>query len=66
MGQEQLCNCAAAVLHCSPPTALRLLEEFVRLEKGDTIVQNGANSNVGKVSGGEGVGSCRQREWEAG
>ena len=37
-------------LRCSPPTALRLLEEFVSLEAGDTVIQNGANSAVGKVS----------------
>jgi NADPH:quinone reductase-like Zn-dependent oxidoreductase len=37
---------------CSPPTALRLLEEFVQLEEGDTIIQNGANSAVGKVREG--------------
>lgn len=34
----------------SPPTAVRLLDEFVQLAEGDTIVQNGATSNVGRVS----------------
>ncbi len=34
---------------CSPPTALRMLEEFVDLKEGDVIVQNGANSAVGQV-----------------
>lgn len=33
----------------NPPTAIRLLEEYVPLKDGDTIVQTGANSAVGKV-----------------
>ena len=33
---------------CSPPTALRMLEEYVALQPGDTVVQNGANSAVGR------------------
>jgi len=32
----------------SPPTALRMLEEYVALQPGDTVVQNGANSAVGR------------------
>ena len=53
---------------CSPPTALRLLEEFVDLEEGDTIIQNGANSNVGKVCGwvGGGAGQAAGREEKGG
>ncbi|GAB4818504.1 hypothetical protein N2152v2_005550 [Parachlorella kessleri] len=39
----------AATMVVNPPTALRLLEEFVTLEAGDTVIQNGANSAVGKV-----------------
>lgn len=35
---------------CSPPTALRLLEDTVDLREGDVVVQNGANSAVGQVS----------------
>lgn len=31
----------------NPCTALRLLDDFVKLEKGDVIIQNGANSMVG-------------------
>lgn len=33
----------------SPPTAVRLLDEFVQLGEGDTLVQSGATSHVGKV-----------------
>lgn len=32
----------------NPPTAYRMLKDFVNLKKGDTVVQNGANSAVGK------------------
>ena len=32
----------------SPPTALRMLEEYVALQPGDTVIQNGANSAVGR------------------
>ncbi|KAH7720067.1 Protein MECR-1 [Aphelenchoides avenae] len=37
-----------ATLLATPPTAYRLLKDFVELKKGDVIVQNGANSAVGK------------------
>ena len=37
------------MLHCSPPSALRMLDEFVDLSEGDVVVQNGANSAVGQV-----------------
>lgn len=32
----------------NPPTAYRMLHDFARLEPGDTVVQNGANSAVGR------------------
>jgi hypothetical protein len=32
----------------SPPTALCMLEQFVELQPGDTVVQNGATSAVGQ------------------
>lgn len=32
-----------------PPSALGMLEGFVKLQPGDTVVQNGANSAVGQV-----------------
>lgn len=34
---------------CSPPTALAMLENFVQLRPGDTVIQNGATSAVGQV-----------------
>lgn len=37
-----------ATLLVNPPTAYLLLKNFVELKKGDVIVQNGANSAVGK------------------
>ena len=38
----------AATLSINPPTALRLLEEFVDLKPNDTIVHTGGNSATGK------------------
>lgn len=38
----------AATMVVNPPTALELLEKFVELKPGDTVVQNGASSSVGK------------------
>ncbi|KAL0048172.1 hypothetical protein WJX82_009266 [Trebouxia sp. C0006] len=40
---------AAATMSINPPTALRMLEEFVDLKGGDVIVHNGANSAVGQL-----------------
>ncbi|UJR25874.1 hypothetical protein I4U23_007224 [Adineta vaga] len=40
---------AAATLSVNPCTAYRLLKDFVTLEKGDTIIQNGGNSSVGQA-----------------
>jgi len=37
----------AAVLSINPVTAHLLLTKFAHLEKGDTVIQNGANSSVG-------------------
>ena len=36
-----------AMLTVNPPTALLLLRDFVKLEPGDWVIQNGANSAVG-------------------
>lgn len=36
-----------ALMAVNPCTALRLLDDFVKLDKGDVIIQNGANSTVG-------------------
>ncbi|CAN5398945.1 zinc-dependent alcohol dehydrogenase family protein [soil metagenome] len=38
----------AAMLSINPPTAWAMLEDFVTLEPGDWIVQNAANSGVGR------------------
>ncbi len=43
------------LLCCSPPTALAMLETFVKLKPGDIVVQNGANSSVGQVGGRLGI-----------
>lgn len=37
----------AATIASNPSTAFRLLSDFVTLKKGDTIIQNAANSMVG-------------------
>ena len=38
-----------ATLNVNPPTAYRLLKDFVPLKSGDLVVQNGANSAVGRL-----------------
>jgi trans-2-enoyl-CoA reductase len=40
---------SAATLTVNPPTALALIREFVHLEAGDWIIQNAANSGVGRA-----------------
>uniref|UniRef100_A0A7I4Y8A2 Enoyl-[acyl-carrier-protein] reductase, mitochondrial n=1 Tax=Haemonchus contortus TaxID=6289 RepID=A0A7I4Y8A2_HAECO len=40
---------ASATLQINPPTAYRMLKDFVDLKPGDTIIQNGANSGVGRA-----------------
>jgi trans-2-enoyl-CoA reductase len=47
----------AAMLRINPPTAYLLLEDIVDLQPGDWIVQNGANSAVGKIL----IGVARER-----
>jgi trans-2-enoyl-CoA reductase len=44
---EQLKPEYLASLSINPATALRLLDDFVSLQKGDVIIQNAANSMVG-------------------
>lgn len=39
----------ACTLTVNPPTAFRMLQDFVRLQPGDTVLQNGANSGVGQA-----------------
>ncbi|XP_068135581.1 enoyl-[acyl-carrier-protein] reductase, mitochondrial-like [Hyperolius riggenbachi] len=40
---------SAATLSVNPCTAYRMLMDFVSLEPGDTVIQNGANSGVGQA-----------------
>lgn len=39
----------AATCNVNPPTAFRMLKDFVDLKPGDTVIQNGANSAVGQA-----------------
>lgn len=40
---------AAATFQVNPPTAYRMLSDFIDLKPGDLVVQNGANSAVGRA-----------------
>ncbi|VDO98368.1 unnamed protein product [Heligmosomoides polygyrus] len=40
---------ASATIQINPPTAYRMLKDFVDLKPGDTVMQNGANSAVGRA-----------------
>ena len=40
---------SAATLRTNPGTAYRMLKDFVDLKNGDIVIQNGANSAVGKT-----------------
>lgn len=39
----------ACTINVNPPTAYRMLKDFVKLNPGDTVIQNGANSAVGQA-----------------
>jgi mitochondrial enoyl-[acyl-carrier protein] reductase / trans-2-enoyl-CoA reductase len=39
----------AAMLRINPPTAWRMIHDFVKLQPGDWLVQNAANSGVGRA-----------------
>ena len=59
---------SSATLRVNPGTAYRMLKDFVNLEKGDYVIQNGANSAVGqnvieiaKVFGAKTVNIVRNR-----
>lgn len=39
-----------ATINVNPPTAYRLLNDFVALKRGDLVIQNGANSAVGRLA----------------
>lgn len=43
-------NVNAATITVNPATAFRMLRDFVNLNPGDTIIQNGANSAVGQAA----------------
>lgn len=58
----------AATITVNPPTAYRMLKDFVKLQPGDCVIQNGANSAVGqavhqlcKAWGFKSVGIVRSR-----
>ena len=40
----------AAMLRVNPPTAWRMLHDFVNLKPGDWVIQNAANSGVGRAA----------------
>ncbi|KAL4063030.1 hypothetical protein V8B97DRAFT_1993247 [Scleroderma yunnanense] len=46
---SDLGEAAAATITVNPPTAYNMLHDYVKLDKGDWIVQNGANSAVGQA-----------------
>jgi trans-2-enoyl-CoA reductase len=52
-------SAAAAMMTINPPTAYRMLHDFVKLEPGDWIVQNAANSAVGRCV----IQIARQHGW---
>lgn len=45
---QELGTIEAATLTVNPCTAYRMLKDFVSLQTGDTVIQNGANSSVGQ------------------
>ncbi|KAG6861333.1 hypothetical protein C0995_001312 [Termitomyces sp. Mi166 len=46
---EGLSEVHAATMTVNPPTAYNMLQDYLRLEEGDWVVQNGANSAVGQA-----------------
>jgi trans-2-enoyl-CoA reductase len=59
----------AATLQVNPCTAYRMLKDFVDLKEGDVVVQNGANSavgryviQIGKILGFQTINVVRKRE----
>ena len=40
---------SASTLRTNPGTAFRMLKDFVDLQEGDMVIQNGANSAVGRA-----------------
>jgi NADPH:quinone reductase-like Zn-dependent oxidoreductase len=50
----------ASMLRVNPPTAWRMLHDFVSLQPGDWIVQNAATSGVGRAV----IGIAKSRGWK--
>ncbi|KAG5732859.1 hypothetical protein E4T56_gene7945 [Termitomyces sp. T112] len=46
---EGLSEVHAATMTVNPPSAYNMLQDYLRLEEGDWIIQNGANSAVGQA-----------------
>ncbi|KIJ60943.1 hypothetical protein HYDPIDRAFT_97628 [Hydnomerulius pinastri MD-312] len=46
---SELSEAEAATITVNPPTAYNMLHDFVRLQEGDWVIQNGANSAVGQA-----------------
>ncbi|KAF8737772.1 hypothetical protein AX14_012337 [Amanita brunnescens Koide BX004] len=46
---QHLTEVQAATITVNPPTAYNMLHEFIKLESGDWVAQNGANSAVGQA-----------------
>jgi trans-2-enoyl-CoA reductase len=51
---------SASMLRVNPPTAWRMLHDFVTLQPGDWIVQNAATSGVGRAV----IGIAKSRGWK--
>ncbi|KAF9525983.1 NAD-binding protein [Crepidotus variabilis] len=49
LSSSQLTEVQAATLTVNPPTAYNMLKDFVDLQPGDWVLQNGANSAVGQA-----------------
>lgn len=47
--RKDLSVTSAATLRTNPGTAYRMLKDFVQLQDGDLVIQNGANSAVGRA-----------------
>ncbi|TGZ82061.1 NAD(P)-binding protein [Ascodesmis nigricans] len=47
---SKITDIQAATVSVNPCTAYRMLKDFVKLEKGDWFIQNGANSGVGRAA----------------
>jgi len=46
---KDISKISACTISVNPPTAYRMLKDFVNSKKGDVVIQNGANSAVGQA-----------------